>query len=586
MVLAALVAAGVGVTPGIAQAAGPSAPPAKAAPAKGAPAEGAPTANGAAASETDAVRKLAGKTFSSPAERTVVSPKADGQKADGRAADGRAGLAAPAQGAQGNWYPYISLDAFAGDAHGVEMRTYVSAYDSSSLEVTIDWGDGKTDTYTADLTASGFGSDQRTNKHRYSAVGTYDIKVTIKDTTLGQEASNSLRIVTGGGEFTPHAPTRLLDTRAGIGAAQAKVPARGTVALKVAGVAQVPADVSAVVLNVTVTNATADGHISTAALKDLAESTDTSSLNYAAGQTVPNMVISGVKDGYVYLFNAGWQPVDLLADVTGYFTPTTASGYKSMPQVRAVDTREGLGTAKGQAPGLSSFDVAVAGRNGVPNNATAVAVTLTVTGPQDAGHLTAYPAGQAAPSTSTLNFVGGQTVANAAIVPLGADGKISIRNGSWKPADVVLDVVGYFTPDSRAAYVPGYSALRLVDSRKDSWGRKAAPLAARSFYAMRYEADTREPRVDGWVLNTTVTNTSGPGFLSVAPDPNFWSDYQNGTPAVPQRPVSSTLNWTAGQTVAGVAQTAGGKGGMIDIWNQGWQDVDFIIDLAGYYQSI
>ncbi|MFE4970973.1 hypothetical protein ACFRAR_02505 [Kitasatospora sp. NPDC056651] len=534
--------------------------------------------------EADAVRKLAGKTFSSPAERTVVSPKADGRKAAAPT-----GQAAPAQSAPSTqstpstWSPFISLQAWAGDAHGLELRTYASAYGSSAIDVTIAWGDGQSDTYTVDLTGSSY--DSRTNKHRYAAVGTYDVKVTIKDTTLGQEASNSVQIVTGGAEFTPHTPTRLLDTRAGIGAPLTKVPARGTVALKVAGAAQVPANVSAVVLNVTVTNATADGHISTAALKDLAESTDTSSLNYAAGQTVPNMVISGVKDGYVYLFNAGWQPVDLLADVTGYFTPTTASGYKAVPQVRAVDTREGLGAPRGQAPGLSSFDVAVAGRNGVPNNATAVAVTLTVTGPQDAGHLIAYPTGQAAPSTSTLNFTAGQTVANAAIVPVGADGKISIRNGSWKPADVVLDVVGYFTPDSRAAYVPGYSALRLLDSRKDSWGRKAAPLAARSFFAMRHEADTHEPHVDGWVLNTTVTNTSGPGFLSVSPDPNFWSDYQNGTPTVPQRPVSSTLNWTVGQTVAGVAQTAGGKGGIIDIWNQGWQDVDFIVDLVGYYES-
>ncbi|WP_316519935.1 PKD domain-containing protein [Kitasatospora brasiliensis] len=534
-------------------------------------------------SAADAARKLPGRTFSSPGERTVVSPKADG----------RTGPAAPAQGAraaQGEWNPIIDLYAVTPDARGLELRTIIHPpYGSSpTMDVTITWGDGKTDTFSA--TPDGTGSDLRTTKHRYASVGTYDVKVTVKDTVQGLEASNQVQVVTAGAEFTPHAPTRLLDTRSGIGAPATKVPARGTVALKVAGTAQVPTGVSAVALNVTVTNTTADGHISTAAWKNLAEESDSSSLNYVAGQTVPNMVLSGVgQDGYVYLFNAGWQPVDLLADVTGYFTPTVASGYKAVTQTRAVDTREGLGAAKGQVPGLSTFDVQMTGRNGVPTaGVTAVALNLTATGPQDAGHLIAYPSGQAAPTTSNLNFTAGQTVANAVIVPVGADGKITIRNGSWKPTDVVLDVVGYFTPDSRAALVSGYAPLRLLDSRKDgSWGgRKAGPLAARSFFAMRHEADTHEPRVDAWVLNTTVTNTSGPGFLSVTPDPNFWSDYQNGTPTVPQRPVSSTLNWEAGQTVAGVAQTPGGKGGIVDIWNQGWQDIDFLVDLLGYYQSI
>ncbi len=103
---------------------------------------------------------------------------------------------------------------------------------------------------------------------------------------------------------------------------------------------------------------------------------------------------------------------------------------------------------------------------------------------------------------------------------------------------------------------------------------------------MRLESDTTTPRVDGWVLNTTITNTTGPGFLSVAPDPNFWSAYLNGTAVTPQRPGSSTLNWTAGATVPNVAQTPGGKGGIVDIWNQSGQNADFIVDLLGYYQTV
>ncbi len=104
--------------------------------------------------------------------------------------------------------------------------------------------------------------------------------------------------------------------------------------------------------------------------------------------------------------------------------------------------------------GQTGFDAEIAGRNGVPKGVTAVALNLTVTNPQQAGYLSAYPSGQPAPSTSSVNFSAGQTIANAVIVPVGPDGKITLRNGSGKPADVVVDVVGYYigtgtVPDRR-----------------------------------------------------------------------------------------------------------------------------------------
>ncbi|MEU9301277.1 hypothetical protein [Streptomyces sp. NPDC048269] len=558
----------MGLIPGVARAVGPG--------------PVAPAAQGVAATgaTADAAGAFKGKTFSSPADRTVVTPKS-GDRSGGTA---RAQGAQSTQGAQDSSRVSISLDATSSGAHAIDLRTIIIPWDDAALDVTIAWGDGTTDKFAA--TVGGFGSDLRYTKHKYAVLGSYDVKVTVKDTTNGVEAVNELRFTTLGAEFTPHAPTRLLDTREGIGAAKAKVGPRSSVALKVAGAADVPAGASAVALNVTVTNATGPGHISVQSEKDLAEGAETSNLNFVAGQTVPNLVIDAVgEDGYVHLFNGGWESVDLVADVTGYFTPAPANGYNSLTPTRAVDTREGLGAAKGQVAGQTSFGIEIAGRGGVPKGATAVALNLTATNPRSAGHLTAYPSGKAAPVTSNVNFTAGQTVANAAVVPIGPDGKINVRNGSWDPADVVVDVVGYYSADSRSALVAHGIPFRVLDSRKDSWGRKAGPLPARSVLPLRFEGDTTTPHVDGWVLNTTVTNTRGAGFLSVAPDPNFWSDYQNGTAVTPQRPVSSALNWTAGATVANVAQTPGGKGGMIDFWNQGWEDTDLLVDLLAYYQT-
>ncbi|MFE4975286.1 PKD domain-containing protein [Kitasatospora sp. NPDC056651] len=562
VVLAAFVAAGVGIaTSGTAQAAAPSSKPAS------------PAAN---AVGLDAIKQLPAKTYDSAADRTVVTAK-PGARA-----------AAPAQGAPAaaplSATIGIGLRATLTSAHGVDLETQLTPSATGTVAVTIAWGDGTSDTFNAGI--AGGGLDKRVTKHKYTSTGRYDVKVTATDTANAVEATNTLSLETLGSEFTPVAPARLLDTRWGVGAPAAKVPARGTVALKIDGAGQIPAGVDAVVLNVTVTNATADGHVSVQPTKTLAETAETSNLNFVAGQTVPNLVVATVGyDGYVYLFNSSFQSVDLLADVTGYFAAKAASGYKSVTQTRVVDTRSAIGAPLGQVPGLSSFDVQMTGRNGVPAGVTAVAVNLTATGPQDAGHLIAYPTGQAVPTTSNLNFTGGQTVANAAIVPVGADGKITIRNGSWKPTDVVLDIVGYYTPASRSALVPIGKPLRLLDTRLPDGSGKPTPITARNYIALSLEGDTTTPRFDGYVFNTTVTNTAGPGFLSVNPDPNFWSAYLNGTAVTPDRPVSSTLNWTAGQTVPNLTQSSSGKGSVIDFWNQGWQNADLLVDLQAYYES-
>ncbi|MCX5013072.1 hypothetical protein OG765_19070 [Streptomyces sp. NBC_00555] len=491
----------------------------------------------------------------SAADRTVVTSQAD---------------------AAGNPDLAIELHAYNNSAHEILLVNNVKSA-TAALDVTIAWGDGATDTYAAS------GADVQSKTHMYAEVGTYPVKVTVKDTTNNVTAVNEVKFVTAGSEFTAHAPTRLLDTREGVGAAKAKVGARGMVALKVGGSAKIPADVAAVALNVTVTNATDAGHIAVQPGKDYLPP-KTSNLNYVAGQTVPNMVIVPVVDGYVHMVNGGWAPVDLIADVTGYFTHSAADGYAPLTPVRAVDTRQGLGTAKGQVAGYGTFGVEIAGRNGVPKGVSAVALNLTATNPQEAGHLTAFPSGQTAPSTSSVNFSAGQTVANSVIVPVGADGKISVRNGSWRPADVVIDVVGYYSPESNAAFRPADEPFRFIDTRQDAWYRTAGPVPAREYLLLPLMGDSTEP-VTAWVVNATVTNTRGAGHLSVAPDPNTWTDYQKGLQVRPERPGSSSLNWTAGATVPNLVQTSGGKGDVIDFWNQGWEPVDVIVDCLGYYDT-
>jgi hypothetical protein len=87
----------------------------------------------------------------------------------------------------------------------------------------------------------------------------------------------------------------------------------------------------------------------------------------------------------------------------------------------------------------------MAGRCGIPAEADAIAVNVTVTQPTAPGHVTIYPLGIALPMTSTINFRAVQTRANNAIVQVGIDHSIAATSGqSSGNTHFIIDVIGYF----------------------------------------------------------------------------------------------------------------------------------------------
>jgi hypothetical protein len=130
-------------------------------------------------------------------------------------------------------------------------------------------------------------------------------------------------VVSTAGGFASLAPSRLLDTRIGVGAPTAPVGAGGTVALQVTGRGGVPVSgVSAVVVNVTVTAPTSFGYVT--AYGDGTARPTASNLNFVAGQTVPNLVIAPVgTNGKVALYNGSGGTAHLIADVAGWFVNVT-----------------------------------------------------------------------------------------------------------------------------------------------------------------------------------------------------------------------------------------------------------------------
>ncbi len=112
--------------------------------------------------------------------------------------------------------------------------------------------------------------------------------------------------------FKPVKPKRIIDTRpAGV-----RIAAGGTLDVKVTDIAGVPSTATAVVLNVTATDAQASGYLTVYPFN--VGLPPSSNVNFVAGQSIPNVVVSGVSpDGRVKIFASASTHV--IVDVAGWF---------------------------------------------------------------------------------------------------------------------------------------------------------------------------------------------------------------------------------------------------------------------------
>lgn len=264
------------------------------------------------------------------------------------------------------------------------------------------------------------------------------------------------------GAFGALAPSRLLDSRIGRGAAKGPVAAGGTVDLKVAGRGGVPASgVSVVVLNVTVTAPTEAGSVSVSDSRT--SRPEVSNVSFRRGQTVPNLVLAPVgPDGQVVLHNGSVGTVQLIADVSGYYlsgSPTVAGAFGSLPPSQVLDTDAGVGAPKASVGAGGTVHLKVTGRGGVPSSGvSAVALNVTVAGPSKAGSLSVTGDGSSMPGTANLMFGPAETVTNLVVSPVAANGKVAMHNASDGQVRLTADVAGYYSSkDAMTAVSTGTS---------------------------------------------------------------------------------------------------------------------------------
>ena len=246
-------------------------------------------------------------------------------------------------------------------------------------------------------------------------------------------------------------PARLLDTRAGtstIDGAQigaGAVTSGTTITLPVAGRGGVPADASAVVLNVTSANATDSGFVTVYPCDTTLPLA--SNVNFTSGTITANAVVSKLSPtGTVCLYVKG-ATTDLITDVTGWFP--AASGFDGVTPARLLDTRAGTSTIDGAQIGAgavtsgTTITLPVAGRGGVPADASAVVLNVTSANATDSGFVTVYPCDTTLPLASNVNFTSGTITANAVVSKLSPTGTVCLYV-KGATTDLITDVSAVF----------------------------------------------------------------------------------------------------------------------------------------------
>ena len=352
--------------------------------------------------------------------------------------------------------------------------------------------------------------------------------------------------------LVPIEPCRLLDSRVD----GEPLTAGAVVEVQVAGRCSVPVDAAAASLTLTSVAPGASGWLS-AHPSDVAWP-GTSTLNVAAGEVRANTSIVGLGSGGAVsvLVDAGGH---LLVDVTSAFVPADtaeAGRFVGVPQQRLIDTRG----ATRPDPGAT---VVVPLPAGVPSDATALTINLTTVDSTGPGYFTVTAGSELQPSTSILNTdAAGQTRAASAVVPVSASGlEVYTSAGDH----VVVDVSGYFTGASAETSAEGLfrpiAPVRVADTRAD--GERLFRSGTREWVTDPVTGGS----ASAVVANVTMTGVGADGWVLAYPSRT-------------DRPFASSVNASAGETVANLAVTPVSTAGLAVHAAAG---SDVVLDLVGWF---
>ena len=243
-----------------------------------------------------------------------------------------------------------------------------------------------------------------------------------------------------------------------------------------------------------------------------------------------------------------------------------------MTPCRIADTRNIAGPFGGPsiAGGTSrDFNVPTSACS-VPSTAQAYSLNVAVVPVGPLGYLTLWPTGQTQPLASTLNSLDGRIKSNAAIVPAGTAGSISVFASN--ATDVILDINGYFVPASVTTALAFYpiTPCRIADTRTATATLGGPSLGGGSgrTFPIQSSACGLPATAQAYSLN----------FAAVPPGP---LGYLTAWPTGQAMPLAASLNALTGTVTANAAIVPAGTAGSIDVFAS--NPTNLVIDVNGYF---
>jgi beta-propeller repeat-containing protein len=252
---------------------------------------------------------------------------------------------------------------------------------------------------------------------------------------------------------------------------------------------------------------------------------------------------------------------------------SSATHFVPVTPCRIADTRNANGSFGGPAvAGNTSRDFVIPNSAcGIPASAAGYSLNVAVVPSGPLGYLTLWPSGQSQPLVATLNSIDGRVKSNAAIVPDGLNGAISVF--ATDTTDVILDINGYFVEGSNPAALAFYplTPCRIADTRNSTGplgGPGLAALSTRSFPILASSCGL-PATAQAYSLNFAAV-PKGPtlGYLTA------WPDGQS-------QPTVASLNDPTGTVLANAVVVPAGTGGAVNVYTT--DNTDLVIDINGYF---
>ena len=267
-----------------------------------------------------------------------------------------------------------------------------------------------------------------------------------------------------------------------------------------------------------------------------------------------------------YLQDDGPDPMSLPPTLTYPIQNGPPPGLRAVTPVRLLDTRQPIGVAvAGKLQRGKVLELSLGAS--VAQSTTAVALNVTVTGPDGEGFLTVYPCDQAIPKASNLNFVAGETVPNLVNAKLSITDTVCFFTSAT--TDLVVDLMGTFERGGGAG-AQSVTPARLLDTRKPIGVPSVGKLPAGQTLVLQVSDRGGLPAtgVAAATVNVTVTEPDGPGFITAYPCDR-------------DRPTASNLNFVAGQTVPNLVTVRLSAAGTLCLFTSA--TTHLIADVAAWY---